>query len=187
MTDDRRHWLCFTLVLATYSVSLLLPADCVTPSLGVRWLFGFPLRIVELLRSGQSVESGFFFEFLGWSLNITVLLSILMLALRRYRLAAAAGLVSATGACIWFMDFESLSLGFYVWLYSMVLVAIAGGALAFANRHGLPEGRRTWTDPSVFVPFNRSRSLQPFSREVQPDAPPDIQPSSIQPPSSPPS
>ena len=192
MTKRRWQWLCIAAVVGTYVTSLFLPADCGIHMSGAEACLMFPQYIVKLLAGSTRLEMGtlLFGMLFYFCPNVLFVLGLLLLALRRYRMAVAAGLAAAACASYFFVLISWLNIGYYVWLGSILLLAATGGFLAVLRTDAdMQVGTAdsvppALPDPSLLALFNQPQPRPLRPTEVRPAAPPSAMDSSTRPPCS---
>jgi hypothetical protein len=212
LTTRRWQWLCIAAIVGVFALSFFLPVAFlpVDDFGGIRYhpLPGWEAyyRYAKGLLLWVTVPGGHvdsLFAILVCVLfvllpNILFAAGIRLLLLRRHRSALVVGVLASLDACYpllgWLLEkLQPLGLGsgYFVWLASMVLLALAGACFAFvtnpkagSNRSARP-APSMFPDPGALALFNQPQANPLLPTEVRSDTPPGGKPSSLQPPCSP--
>jgi hypothetical protein len=114
-----------------YVLSFVLPA---AEAFGTIYGWQAFLATAQLLFEDRFSNIGqYILGAIGWSPNPFFWLGIVLLALRRWHAATAAGVITLLGALIWIVNFQQFTFefknlheGYYVWLASMGLLTGLG-------------------------------------------------------------
>ena len=195
MTKRRWQWSCIAAVVGVFALSFFLPVVRSPFTSTQEYVLGWQACSAGwcvfwtlclwgkgvLPTSRDLLESAF-----GWLPNLLFPLGTLLLVLRRNRSALILGIIAALAACIWLQDLQfGLYSGYFLWLASMVLLALAGGCFAFmANPKAVPNTSAhpsppKLPDPSLLALFNQPRPTEPVPKEIRSSAPQGVHPSSL--------
>jgi hypothetical protein len=200
---SRRHWqlLSMAAIVGVFALSLLLPATR-TEWEGFRFAGrhgDYALGWEACLSSAQYAftvirGSGTWpgLEGLLFSLpNMLFAVGVISLALRYHRVAFVMGFLASLLCCLGLLIFRPhVYSGYFVWLASMVLLAVTPARFAFMTRHRAGVGTSAplplgaLPDPGALALFNQPQSKAQQPTDVHSGVPRASGPSSIQPPSS---
>jgi hypothetical protein len=197
MTKHNWQWPCIAAVVGAFALSFFLPV-CVRPfGSGGECVFGWEacylwaLIVLIAATSGKATPTFDFCLFLCGGLpNLLFPFGVALLAARRHKSALTLGIAASIGAWIWLRDLQhGLYSGYFVWLASMVLLAVTSGCFALlASRRKTQQWAMSpsaFFDPSVFALFIQRQTRVPVSTDVHSGVPHKNRSSSLQPPCSP--
>jgi hypothetical protein len=146
MTTRRWQWLFIVPAVAAYVFSLFLPAaEFIGPITGAAIWLSFPSGLGQILVGKQSLDWSIIWVVILWSPNALFPAAVILLALRRHRLALGAASLAFASTWFWLMAFPLLRIGYFLWSGSMLLLAFGGGWLACFH----DQGRRWITGPTL--------------------------------------